>query len=99
LLPHTCSSGRTAIDRIRQRTDLSSAAANARTDPAYAPAPDPDTGTADLSPPPQNPAPAKRPWRCDRTTAGADETRCPDRSTDSPPAPPAFCAMPLADCR
>src|SRR5437870_1014470 len=32
---------------------------------------------------------AKRPWRCDRTTAGADETRCPDRSTDSPPAAPA----------
>src|SRR5205807_4752503 len=44
---------------------------------------------ADLSPQLQSPAPAKRPWRCDRTTAGADETRCPDRSTDSPPAAPA----------
>src|SRR4029077_21277970 len=88
-LPHTCLSGRTATDRIPHRTDLSSVAANARTDPAYAPAPDPDTGTAGLSPLPQNPAPAKRPWRFDRTTAGAVETRCPDRSIDSLPAVPA----------
>src|SRR5207253_7777262 len=77
------------IDRLPHRTNLSNVAANARTDPAYAPAPDPDTGTAGLSPPPQSPAPAKHPWRCDGTTAGADETRCPDRSADSPPAAPA----------
>src|SRR5271166_2791649 len=88
-LPRTCLSGRTATDRIPHRTDLSSVAANARTDPAYAPAPDPDTGTAGLSQQPQNPAPAERPWRCDRTNAGAPETRCPDRSADSPPAAPA----------
>src|SRR6266566_4910249 len=86
LLPRRrCWSGRTATDRIPHRTDLSSAAASARTDPAYAPVPDPDTGTAGLSPPPQNPAPVERPWRFDRTTAGAAETRCPDRSADSPP--------------
>src|ERR1035438_2224034 len=87
--PHTYSSGRTAINRIPHRTDLSSVAANAQTDPAYAPAPDPDTGTAGLSPLLQNPAPAKCPWRCDRTNAGAAETRCPDRSAGSPPAVPA----------
>src|SRR6266850_2373370 len=89
LLRRTYSSGRTATDRIRPRTDLSSVAADARTDPAYVPAPDPDTGTAGLSLPPQSPAPVERPWRFDRTTAGAAETRCPDRSADSPPVAPA----------
>src|SRR5713226_2536901 len=88
-LPRTCLSGRIATDRIPHRTDLSSVAANARTDPAYAPALDPDTGTGGLFPLPQNPAPARHPWRCDRTNAGAPETHCPARSADSPPAVPA----------
>ena len=89
LLPRTCSSGRTAANRTPHRTDLSSVPVNAETDLACAPAPDPDTGTTDLFPLPQNPAPAKRPSRSDRTIAGAHGTRCPDRSAGSPPTVPA----------
>src|ERR1022692_1821826 len=89
-----CLSGRTTTDRIPHRTDLSSVAANARTAPAYVPAPDPDTGTGGLFPLPQNPAPARCPWRFDRTNADAPETRCPARSADSPPATPAPEAKP-----
>src|SRR5437879_7421121 len=85
LLPRMCSSGHTAAHRTPHRTDLSSVAVNARTDLACEPAPDPDTGTTDLFPPLQNPAPAKRPSRSDRTTAGAHGTRCQDRSAGSPP--------------
>jgi hypothetical protein len=79
-LPRTCSSGHTAADQIPYRTDLSSVAASAPTTPAYVPAPDPDTGTGGLFPLLQNSAPAKHPWRCDRTNADTVETRCPARS-------------------
>src|ERR1700686_4935148 len=87
--PHTCSSGRIIINRIPHRINLSSVAVNVRTILVYVLALDPDTGTAGLFPRPQNLAPAARPSRSGRTTAGAPETRCPDRSADSPPAVPA----------
>src|SRR5260370_17665313 len=84
-LPRTCSSGRTATDRIPLRIDLSSVAVSARTTLAYVPTLDPGIGTAGLFPLPQNLAPTRRPSRFGRTTAGAPETRYPDRSADSPP--------------
>src|SRR5450755_4209477 len=88
-LPHTCSSGRTATDRIPLRTDLSIVSVNARTTLAYVPTPDPGIGTAGPFLLPQNLAPTIRPSRSDRTTADAPETRCPDQSADSPPTVPA----------
>src|ERR1035438_7357448 len=88
-LPRMCSSSHKATDQIPLRTDLSSVAVNARTTLAYVPTLDPDIGTAGLFPLPQNLAQATRPSRFGRTTAGAPETRCPDRSADLPPTTPA----------
>ncbi len=63
---------------------------NARTDPAYVPAPGPGIDTNDPFPLPRSRARVTRPWRCDQTTAGAGGTRCQVRSMASPPAVPAL---------
>ena len=85
-LRNTCWSSRRAAPQSRHETNPPTFAATTRTVPACAPRSDPDSGRAGLSPPPQNLLPAIRPSRCPETIADVTATRCPDRSTDSPPA-------------
>src|SRR5439155_25681172 len=58
---------------------------NGRTDPVCARAACPGSGRAHSSRPANNPHQAGPPSRFARTTAGANATRCPDRSADSTP--------------
>src|SRR6267142_2819781 len=85
LLQSTCSSDRTAVPRNPHGINLPTFVSTKQTTPVCASAPDPNSDTADLCPPPQSSSPATHPSRYPQTTADGCKTHCPDPADDSPP--------------